>query len=314
MALYAREIELVLERLNALMRRREEKGRALTQKDVAKGAGLHESEVSNFLHRKEIAAIDRIAEAIKAYVLREEAKDEGGLLKIPYVETRPSKMVVDRIKFCTIYQRMGAILGDAGCGKTEGLKEASRRDRSLIVLTAWSKLGASGILQELCEAVSVSDKGLLRACMKRLKKKLTDSGRCIVVDDAHTLPFSALDVLRYVHDQLGLGVVLIGITDMRQGLIVPSGEMEQIASRIASRLWTLPEFNVSDMRLFLHAVMKEHETDVDQAMAMIEQDPQLTASGRRLGNLLEDAARFAKKRGGSLTLDDLGRALKLASA
>lgn len=303
--------EIILERVCNLMERRETAGRPLTQTLIAGTCGLSPAVISHFLKRSYDGDVDKVALLLKAFVEREEAKDEGGLLKIPFVETAPSKMMLQVIKYCHKYGRMGAVLSGSGTGKTTTIQQAIKEDPSILVVTAWARLGAIGVQQELCDALKMSDGGNSRALMKRLKHKLTDKGRCIIIDDAHTLAFGALDAIRYIYDQTGTGIVLCGIPSLQRHLTSRSEEYEQLASRVSGRIYELPEFSIDDARLMFEAVMGER--DVQQAIAMLKGDPQTMSSGRRLGNLLEDAGKFASRRGSSMSLDDLQKAMRLAA-
>jgi DNA transposition AAA+ family ATPase len=311
MPLLSPQNEIVLERVMNLMDRRQEKGRPLSQQQIADAIGVSAAVISHFLKRSYDGDVDKVALLIKAFVEREEAKDEGGLLKVPFVQTGPAVKMMQVIKYCHRYGRMGAVLSGSGTGKTTTIKQAMKEDPSLIVITAWARLGAIGVQQELCDALKMSDGGNSRALMKRLKHKLTDKGRCMIVDDAHTLAFGALDALRYIYDQTGTGIVLCGIPSLARHLTSKSEEYEQLASRVSGRVHELPEFSLDDARLMFEAVMGER--DVERAMAMLKSDPQTMSSGRRLGNLLEDAGKFAKKRDGVMGLDDLQKALRLAA-
>lgn len=311
MPLLSPQNEITLERLMNLMDRRESAGRAITQTQVASAIGVSPAVISHFLKRTYDGDVDKVALLIKNYVEREESKDEGGLLKVPFVPTRPAKAMLDVIKYSHKYGRMSAVLSGSGTGKTTTIGQAKKEDPSLIHITAWARLGAIGVQQEICDALKMSDGGNSRALMKRLKHKLTDKGRCIIVDDAHTLAFGALDALRYIYDQTGSGVVLVGIPSLARHLTSKSEEYEQLASRVAGRVHELPEFSLDDARLMFEAVM--NDKDVQQAMAMLKSDPQTMSSGRRLGNLLEDAGKFASRRNSPMSLDDLHKAMRLAA-
>ncbi len=311
MALLSPQNEITLERVLNLMQRRETAGRLLSQSTIASACGVSPAVISNFLKRKYDGDVDKVALLLKAYVEREEAKDDGGLLKVPFVETRPAKAMLAAIRNCHKYSRMGAVLSGSGTGKTTTIKQAIKEDPSLIVITAWARLGAIGVQQELCDALKVGDGGNSRALMKRLKHKLTDKGRCIIIDDAHTLAFGALDAIRYIYDQTGTGIVLCGIPSLQRHLTSRSEEYEQLASRVSGRIYELPEFSLDDAQLMFEAVMSER--DVQQAIALLKGDPQTISSGRRLGNLLEDAGKFASRRGASMSLDDLQKAMRLAA-
>jgi DNA transposition AAA+ family ATPase len=303
--------EIILERVCNLMERRETAGRPLTQTQIAGTCGLSPAVISHFLKRSYDGDVDKVALLLKAFVEREEAKDEGGLLKIPFVETRPAKAMLQVIKYCHKYGRMGAVLSGSGTGKTTTIQQAIKEDPSILVVTAWARLGAIGVQQELCDALKMSDGGNSRALMKRLKHKLTDKGRCLIIDDAHTLAFGALDAIRYIYDQTKTGIVLVGIPSLARHLSSKSEEYEQLASRVAGRVHELPEFSLDDARLMFEAVMGEK--DVERAMALLKGDPQTMSSGRRLGNLLEDAGKFASRRGAAMSLDDVQKALRLAA-
>ena len=309
--LYTRDVEIVLERVLNLMAKREEQGHPLSQNHIAGSLGVSAATVSNFLNRKEVGDVEKLAGMLRNYVDRESAKEDGGLLKVPFAETRQAKRLIDLVKYCHRYGRMGAAIGEPGMGKSTTIKELIRRDPSILLLEAHNRLGAQGALQDLCDSVKVPTTGLGRALVKRLRHKLTDKGRCIIVDDAHTLGFQALDILRTVYDLTGTGIVLVGISKLRRFLTGTTEEYEQLASRVGSRLWELPEFTLDDVRLLLNGVMRE--TEVEKAMKLVQQDPRSISSGRWLGDLLEDAGKFARKRKRSITLQDVQDAMEVAA-
>lgn len=309
--LYPPDIELVRERLLRLQTAREAQGRKLSLTQIGHAVDRSAATISNFLHRKDLGNVQELAARLAAYVDREEAKDAGGLLKIPFVETRQAAVTFEALQFASRFGRLVAVVGPPGLGKSRTIAEAVRRDPSLIVLQASGILGASGVLQELCEALRETDRGLLRALQKRIRARLTGSGRCVIVDDAHTLGFRALDTLRTIYDQTGVGMVLVGIRALRRSLCGVSEELEQLASRVAGRIWELPELNEADLALLLGACMRE--SDVEAALELLGRDPQVLSSARRACNVLEIAGKVAEKGGGPVTLAHLKAALKLAA-
>ncbi|MGH7339178.1 MAG: AAA family ATPase [Candidatus Rokuibacteriota bacterium] len=308
--LYRPDFELIRERVLKLQDHRLEQGRPVSQNDIALAIGMSAASVSHFLNHKEQGDLPKIAALLDNFVKREELKDEGGLLKIPFAETQQARQLMGAYQFALQFNRLVVVLGSSGFGKTRTVLELQRRDRSLIVVTAWSQLGASGILQELCEAIKVSDKGRLRALMKRLKARLTGSGRVIIVDDAHTLTFKALDVLRYVYDQTGVGMLLVGIQALGHHLIATNEETEQLASRVSGRIWKMPDIEAEDLRLILAGTMDERH--LEQAMGLLGRDEQLMCSPRRMGNVLEVAGTFAARAKSPITLDHIAKAMKAA--
>ena len=58
-----------------------------------------------------------------------------------------------------------------------------------------------------------------------------------------------------------LGIVLVGIPNLRRHLTPKNEEYEQIASRVAGRIYDLPEFSLDDARLMFEAVMPARDVD-----------------------------------------------------
>jgi|CXWL01.1.fsa_nt_gi DNA transposition AAA+ family ATPase len=311
MPLYDQQTELTLERLRRLMDGREQQGRPISLADLAKSLGVSTSQVSYALNRKYDGDIVSFTKRLRAFVEREEAKNDGGLLQIPFAETRQAKMFQQAYGFVSKYNRLGVVIGVSGYGKTRTIKELHKEDPGMIVVHAWKGLRGSGVLQELCDAIKESDRGLLRGLMKRIKSRLEGSGRTIIVDDAHTLDYSALDVLRHVYDTTGVGLLLVGISTLQRYLVGHTPELEQLASRVSGRVWTLPELTREDVRLILSGILEEDL--LDEAMRVLAADPQLLSSARRVNNFLEIAGKFATTTNGSITLDHIRKAMKLAA-
>lgn len=313
--LYPPDIELVRERVIKLQDARAEKGRPLSQADVALAIGMSAASVSHFVNHKDQGDVSKIAALLKAFVEREEAKDDAGLGKIPFVETRQAKWFINAYKFCHLYGRVGAVVGGPGSGKSRTIKELLARDRSLIVIKAWGQIGAPGLLREIAEGIRDWQTGSQQALMKRIKARLCPGGRpvgrCLLIDDAHTLKPASFDALRHVYDETSVGLLLVGIHALKRHLVGTNEFTEQLAYRVSGRIWELPDVTEQDVEQLLHAVMKEG--DVDHAMTLLRRDPQALSSHGRAGNFLEIAGSFAKKAGGLITLDHLKQAMRHAA-
>ena len=309
--LYTPDIELIRERLVRLTDKRGAQGRPLSLKQIGMGIDYSPGTISNFVHRKDLGNVKEIADRLRTYLEREEAKDLAGLLAIPFAETRQAKQVLSAIGFAQRYSRIVAIIGPPGAGKTCAIREALHRDKTAILFQASCIMGPSGVLQELCHALGEPETGTLRGLHKRIRARLEGSGRCVIIDDAHTLSFKALDVLRTIYDQTGIGMVLVGIRALRRLLTGTSEEYEQIASRVSGRIFELPEIDDTDRALILHEVI--HADDLDAVMDVITADPLLGGSARRVCNVLEIAGKFAEKAGGKIRLKHLKDAMKVAA-
>jgi len=290
--LFPPHLELIRERLIKLVEKREAKGRPLSLKQIGMGIDYSAGAISNFLHRKDIGNVEEIGARIKTYLDREETKETAGLLHVPFVETRQAKKVLQAVQFAQQYGRLVALIGGPGLGKTRSIQQALEADKTAILIQASGIMGPSGVLQDLCDAIGESSTGKLVACLKRIRARLSGSGRCIIVDDAHCLSYKALDVLRTIYDQTGCGVVLAGIKGLKRLLTGTSEEYEQLASRVSGRIFELPEFNESDLALLLEAIV--HPSDHEAVMELLGADPRTAGSPRRACNVLEVAGRLAE--------------------
>jgi hypothetical protein len=106
-------------------------------------------------------------------------------------------------------------------------------------------------------------------------------------------------------------MMLIGIHALRRHLTATSDETEQLASRVAGRIWELPEVNAEDIRKILAGTMGDRE--LEAAMRLLGRDEQLMSSPRRLGNVLEVAGGIASKTKSGITLEHLTKALRVAA-
>ena len=309
--LYETDIEIVVEQGRKLMAERETKGKPLSYGKIAKDIGMSPASVSNFFNRKDTGDVKKISDLIRNFIERERARDETGLLAIPFAETRQATDMIEAIEFAHQYHRMVAVISPPGSGKTVTINEVIRRDPSIIRIQAANFFGASAILQEICEELRESQRGLMRALLKRIKAKLRGTGRCLIVDDTHKLRPAALDTLQTIYDQTGIGIVLFGIRSLRRMLTGFSEEAEQMASRVSGRIWEIPDVTEDDLDVILAGVMTADQRE--RVLEVLKKDPQLLSSPRRLCNVLEISGSLAKKQRTPLTVVHVRQAMALSA-
>jgi len=312
--IYPPELELIVERLERLRDDRASKGRSLTYDAIGQSIGVSAATVSNFINHKdpENSKLRELAQTLKVYIDREVLKDSAGMMKLPFAETRQAGTLVRAYQYALQFNRLVVVIGHSGFGKSRTIEELRARDASLIKVVAWGQMGASGLLKELCGAVKESERGLQTALMKRLRYRLKDSGRVVIIDDAHTLKFAALDTLRYLYDQTGVGMMLVGIPSLKRHLIATNDETEQLASRVSGgRIFEMPDLNEHDVRKILDVAMPAREAE--RAFALMAHDEQLMSSARRVGNILEMASVYAKKNEGKMLFEHVEKAVRAAA-
>ena len=183
---------------------------------------------------------------------------------------------------------MVAIIGDSGRGKSSAIGEFRRLNPQTVLIEASRIHGPSAVLQDLCFELGDSDKGLLRALLKRIVYRLNQTPRLIIVDDAHTLGFASLDILRTVYDRTGVGMVLAGISKLELLLAGTTPETEQLARRVIFRR-RLPEYVEADAEQQLAGLLPH----LDAGEVLEHFDPRAKSSPARLTNVIKLACKLA---------------------
>jgi len=136
---------------------------------------------------------------------------------------------------------------------------------------------------------------------ERILDATKGAGRLLMVDEAHRLDRSDLEVLRDLHDEAGMGIVLAGTRDLAQTCFGES-EMGQLSSRIALRIDLVelmaqggdggpPLHSVDEIMKMFYSQQVRLSSDAAETLRRIAQVPGL--GGLRLCRQLWTVARTA---------------------
>lgn len=179
-----------------------------TQTAVAKELDISDSALSTFLkgdYKAPHKIIPKVAELIQMNEKKKVAPKEP-----EFVETSISRTVTNAIKYCHIQGKLAVVYGDAGIGKTVAFRQYLR-DNSLAIGITISPTYASitGVNELLAEQLGVRER-VARKITNEIVRKLKDSGRVIIIDEAQHLTTRTLNHLRCISDESGVGICLIG--------------------------------------------------------------------------------------------------------
>ncbi len=158
------------------------------------------------------------------------AKYAKGNARLPYGSTR-ADLQQD-------LPRIAIGWGPAGCGKTIGARALSAEDPLSILIRVEQGAGtASGLCRLICEAAGWRGTGKRRSNLQVAKDKLKDSGRLLIIDEAHRLSRSGCEYLRDLADVCGIPVLLLATKDFYVRVTrvrTLSGDLfnDQFASRV----------------------------------------------------------------------------------
>lgn len=127
-----------------------------------------------------------------------------------WVETEVARRMLSLIKNAIEFRSIGLIYSDAGRGKTMTLQAASQiYSQAILIRVRRSTRTPNGIARQLCEALRIRAATMFER-EEMLINALKGSDRPILVDEAHQLEMPALELLRDLHDECGIPIILAG--------------------------------------------------------------------------------------------------------
>ena len=198
----------IRERVRAVM-----EAEGLSQGAVAKETNIGKSALSQWLagiYPGNIAALEaRLAEWLTD---RAAKKDAGN----KFLDTDAARKIYQVLDYAAGHSAIVIISGDPGTGKTWALKKYAedKEETVYISLTVLSR-GVSQFLQRLALGLKMGGMPRRRAWSARLYGSVVDhikaeGVKLLVVDEAQFMGLAALEVIRCLHDEIGLGVALAG--------------------------------------------------------------------------------------------------------
>lgn len=130
---------------------------------------------------------------------------------------------------------IGQIIGEPGTGKTQASKWLAQELDATRICCAHG-ISNKALVLKLCNAFGLDrPPASTNAMVARLESKV--QGRLLIADEANHLRWQQLELLRYLADEAGMGLLLIGtplmdrpFTDGRTGTL-----LAQLASRIGAK-------------------------------------------------------------------------------
>lgn len=179
-----------------------------TQKAVGKELGISDGAVSGFLsgkYKTPHALIPKIASLIsrnRKIAVAPKAPD--------FAPTTISRTVQNAIAYAHLRGVISVVYGDAGVGKTSTVNEYVKNDKLAMLITISPTFASITGVNELIAAQLGVRERVARKLTMEIVDRLKGSGRVLIVDEAQHLTVRALNHLRCLSDESGIGVALVG--------------------------------------------------------------------------------------------------------
>lgn len=259
----------------------------LSQNQAAKTIPLNAGKLSAWLNNKYEGDNEKVEEAVRNFLLRNQEKAATNKKKIRFRPTSASKKFFEIARACHIDELMGAAVGFSGVGKTISGKEYLKQNPDVIYLEADGSFTAKVTMSEIHKAVGLDGRGSLHTLMVDCIDKLRDTGRLIIVDEAETLSYKSLEILRRLHDKAGIGILLVGLPRLLNNLRGHAGEYVQIYSRIGI-VGKMEYFRKDDTALIL-------EDEAPEAIHLLDEFHEVSSGDpRTLHELIRESFNLAR--------------------
>lgn len=180
-----------------------------------------------------------------------------------------------------------------GTGKTMALKRFQFENPGIMLVECHIGMGRNKVLRAVAEASKVRPGTTTDITLSRLLERFNNSEELIIIDEANHLNRPQLEILRYIKDQTGVGMLLSGTHELLRKLEQGGGDdLEQLADRIKIKV-DIKSIKKSDSNMYVHAVLphlngKLTEDLLSSFYALSD------GKMRLLENIVGEAARLAR--------------------
>ena len=210
------------------------------------------------------ADTDNMAKRVREYLQLQRERREV-LPKAPFVETSIAKKVLSGCRMAHVEGKIVVLAGPSGIGKTMALKKYHYENKSAIYIVTNAACNMHRTMSRIAQWSGASVRGNSSVIADCIVAKLRGSNRMLILDEADHLNFNAFEMVRFIHDETGIGIVLSGWQEMIE-TITGGGTGEGKYSRLYTRCglieWLKP-IRKSDTKKIVEAVLgKEAKPEI----------------------------------------------------
>lgn len=264
-----------------------------TQAQIARETSLSTATVSQFLSGTYNGDNEKTAAALIKYLKVAQEQLRQTTTETFYRDLRNTVISMGAADYAHKKREIVLLSGAAGAGKTTALKHYVEETTGVIFITANSCMtSASAILGAITEKMGRTPKSKKQLLMKELVNALQGSNRLIIIDEADHLTFSALQALRNLNDEAGVGILLAGNDRIYNQMVcgVKSSEFDQLRTRIFARPKVCNEYTIDEIKGIFGV------DDLDSVKLLLEvAQSQSLRTARKMYNAAVELARMKKQ-------------------
>lgn len=185
-----------------------------SQARISKEVGISSATLSQFLGGTYQGNMQKVAGQVNSWLETYDARQaQGGLPQPPeWVDTPTSQRITAGLRYAQLAGGVVVIYGGAGLGKTKSIQRYRQQAPNVWHVELSPATGSVlSCLEEIAIAVGCADYVRTAGHLQRaILKRIRGTNGLLVIDEAQHLNVQALDQVRSLNDQSGVGLVLTG--------------------------------------------------------------------------------------------------------
>ncbi len=259
---------------------------AMSQSRLARMSDISAATLSAVLSGRYSGNVSEIAKKVYAVIERERGKQATEIKKVSFVETSIFQAMSSAMNIAQADTQIIVFTGEAGIGKTESIKAYIEENPSAILIEADPCYNVNSILEEIADALGFEARGRKDKVEKEIIRRIKNTNRLIIVDEAEYLPAKALDILRRIHDKAQVPLALVGMPRLVKNISGVGDKYKQISSRMYHI--KLSGITLDDVKLIASTVIEKISDDMVKLLFNL-----CKANARLLSKIILMAQRIA---------------------
>lgn len=202
------------------------------QKQIANTFGKSVATISQYLNGKYAGDVSELDKKVDELLERHKAKVVEAKYNSKFVPTLAAQKALEVINYAHVEGEINVIIGAAGLGKTQVLKQYASKSSSAVMIEVDPSCSPKVLLRKIADAVGSISRGVNNELLDGIINKLKGSERILLIDEAELLSTRSLEFIRRIHDLTGVGVVLAGMPRLIVNLKGKNNELAQLFSRV----------------------------------------------------------------------------------
>ena len=262
-----------------------------TQKQIADKIDVSQPTLSLYLKNEYAGDIARLEEQLLKLLEDNKAEKVYKKVKLDFVKTTVSAKLFNIAQICQFNGEIALCTGSSGLGKTTSINQYAKEHSGVIIIDPDEGIGVRSLLYYFCKPLRI-EQGINEsnvAFCEKVVKKLKNSNKLIIVDEAENLDISCFRVLRKIHDRCKAtcGLLFVGTETLANKLSKLGGEYDYLFTRFGY-IDSLDNLTQADVKAFVTQIFPNCSDELVNEFNIIAR-----CNARILFNLLKRTADMA---------------------